>query len=216
MPALPEPITTLIAALARLPGIGPRSAERLALHLVQTDSDSVRRLAESMVQARERIRLCTRCGALTEAPTCELCTDPRRDGTLPRRVDRSPAVPPNDKSPAHTARGPRRFLKVFQEMIELAVRNKIDLSEPGIRDIFSRCGTADLYEKVRRACLADGGRGRAGRTRFSRRAGLRVRASRRVVGVVYLACEQMLSTALAIPGELERRRAEGIAAEIVM
>ncbi len=52
MANLPEPITTLIAALGRLPGIGPRSAERIALHLVQTESDSVQQLARALVQAR--------------------------------------------------------------------------------------------------------------------------------------------------------------------
>ena len=52
----------------------------------------------------------------------------------------------------------RRFLKDFQDVIELVLRNKIDLAEPDIRDIFSRYGTDDLYEKVRRACHTDGGR----------------------------------------------------------
>jgi recombination protein RecR len=52
MSSLPEPLATLVAALNKLPGIGPRSAERLALHLVQTDADAVRRLAAALVEAR--------------------------------------------------------------------------------------------------------------------------------------------------------------------
>ena len=64
--SLPEPISALIAALGKLPGIGPRSAERIALHLVQAEAPAVRQLAETMLNARERIRLCSICGALTE------------------------------------------------------------------------------------------------------------------------------------------------------
>lgn len=79
---LPDPITALIAALNKLPGIGPRSAERIALHIVQVESDSVRQLSNAILQARERIRLCTVCGALTETSPCPTCSDPRRDGSL--------------------------------------------------------------------------------------------------------------------------------------
>jgi recombination protein RecR len=79
---LPEPITTLTEALCRLPGIGPRSAERLALHIVQSDPDVVRRLTQVVSQAREKIRLCSLCGALTEADPCQICSDPRRDGAI--------------------------------------------------------------------------------------------------------------------------------------
>ena len=82
MAALPEPISTLIAALSQLPGIGPRSAERIALHVVQSEAAGTRQLAEALVNARERVRLCETCGALTEKSPCDLCTDPRRDATL--------------------------------------------------------------------------------------------------------------------------------------
>jgi recombination protein RecR len=85
---LPEPITTLSEALCRLPGIGPRSAERLALHLVQADADDVRRLAQTLVQARDKIRACSICGALTEADPCAICQDPRRDASMLCVVER--------------------------------------------------------------------------------------------------------------------------------
>ena len=85
---LPEAITTLSEALCRLPGIGPRSAERLALHLVQSQADEVRRLAQTLVQARERIRVCSVCGGLTEADPCAICQDPRRDASLLCVVER--------------------------------------------------------------------------------------------------------------------------------
>jgi recombination protein RecR len=79
---IPEPITSLVAALNRLPGIGPRSAERIALHLVQSERADAQQLADAIVRARERIQLCTTCGALTEASPCEICSDTRRDGSV--------------------------------------------------------------------------------------------------------------------------------------
>jgi recombination protein RecR len=88
VPALPEPITALIGALSKLPGIGPRSAERIALHLVQAESGAVKHLAESILNARERVRLCEVCGALTEQSPCAICGDPRRDASLVCIVER--------------------------------------------------------------------------------------------------------------------------------
>ena len=82
MPSLPEPIQQLTAALSSLPGIGPRSAERLALHIVQSDAAGVQALAAALTNARERVHACSVCGALTETDPCGFCTDPRRDSHL--------------------------------------------------------------------------------------------------------------------------------------
>ncbi|HTX22231.1 MAG TPA: recombination mediator RecR [Candidatus Aquilonibacter sp.] len=89
MSALPDSITALIAALAKLPGVGPRSAERIALHLVQTDSTAVKQLAETILHAREKIIFCAICGALTEKSPCSICTDTRRDASLVCVVERA-------------------------------------------------------------------------------------------------------------------------------
>ncbi|HEU6447801.1 MAG TPA: recombination mediator RecR [Verrucomicrobiae bacterium] len=89
MAALPESITALIAALAKLPGVGPRSAERIALHLVQAESSVVKNLAETILQAREKIKFCQICGALTEFSPCAICTDSRRDASLVCIVERA-------------------------------------------------------------------------------------------------------------------------------
>jgi recombination protein RecR len=86
---LPASIAALISALNKLPGIGPRSAERIALHLVQTDSAVVKQLAELMLRAREKIQFCTTCGALTEKSPCSICTDARRDSSLICIVERA-------------------------------------------------------------------------------------------------------------------------------
>lgn len=86
---LPDSITTLIAALSKLPGVGPRSAERIALHLVQTESGVVKHLADAIVNARARIQFCTTCGSLTEKSPCPICDDSRRDGSLICVVERA-------------------------------------------------------------------------------------------------------------------------------
>ncbi len=82
MTSLPEPVERLAAALGRLPGLGPRSAERLALHLVQSDASQVRSLAQCLLDARDTIAPCSVCGALTQSQPCALCADPGRDDTL--------------------------------------------------------------------------------------------------------------------------------------
>jgi recombination protein RecR len=95
---LPDSITQLIAALARLPGVGPRSAERIALHLVQTDSAVVKQLADVIVLAREKIQFCTTCGSLTENSPCPICEDSRRDASLVCVVERAVDILSVEKS----------------------------------------------------------------------------------------------------------------------
>ena len=97
---LPDSITTLIAALGKLPGVGPRSAERIALHLVQTESATVKQLAETILIAREKIQFCEICGALTEQSPCPICTDPRRDASLVCLVERAVDILSIEKSGA--------------------------------------------------------------------------------------------------------------------
>ncbi len=98
MASLPESITALIATLGKLPGIGPRSAERLALHLVQSDVADVKQLAQTLVQAREKIRQCKICGSLTEQEICAICSDDRRDGSLICVIERAVDIISLEKS----------------------------------------------------------------------------------------------------------------------
>jgi recombination protein RecR len=79
---LPEALQALIAALGKLPGVGPRSAERIALHIVQSPTELSTNLAEALARARSTIQFCTNCGGLTERQPCAICSDPRRDSTL--------------------------------------------------------------------------------------------------------------------------------------
>lgn len=97
---LPDSITTLVAALAKLPGVGPRSAERMALHIVQADMGAVRNLAGSIILAREKIRFCEICGSLTEVSPCAICNDSRRDAALVCVVERAVDILSVEKSSA--------------------------------------------------------------------------------------------------------------------
>ena len=72
----------LIDALRRLPGVGVKSAQRLAFHLLQHDRDGARRLATALNDAVQRMRHCERCHTFTEGEVCSTCEDPRRDGRL--------------------------------------------------------------------------------------------------------------------------------------
>ena len=71
-------VQELIDELGRLPGIGPKSAQRIAFHIVQTESFDVTRLSEVLAEVRDKVRFCEICGNVTEQPTCLICRDPRR------------------------------------------------------------------------------------------------------------------------------------------
>jgi recombination protein RecR len=71
-------VQELIDELGRLPGIGPKSAQRIAFHILQTESFDVSRLAEVLTEVRDKVRFCTICGNVTESETCSICRDPRR------------------------------------------------------------------------------------------------------------------------------------------
>jgi len=78
----PTPLEELIEALRCLPGVGPKSAQRMAFHLLQRDQPGAQRLGRALEQALSRIKHCERCNNFTEQPMCELCSSPRRDQTL--------------------------------------------------------------------------------------------------------------------------------------
>ena len=78
----PAALDELILALRGLPGVGPRSARRLAFHLLQRDRDAARRLSEGLAQALERVRHCSRCNTLTEHELCDICSDETRNSAL--------------------------------------------------------------------------------------------------------------------------------------
>ena len=78
----PAALDDLIQSLRCLPGVGPKSAQRMAYHLMQRDQAGAEKLAGALTHALGRIRHCGRCNTFTEAETCALCSSPRRDGGL--------------------------------------------------------------------------------------------------------------------------------------
>lgn len=78
----PASLDELIAALRCLPGVGPKSAQRMAYHLLQRDRPGAKRLADALGLALERIRHCEKCNSYSEEAVCALCRSPRRDPTL--------------------------------------------------------------------------------------------------------------------------------------
>jgi recombination protein RecR len=74
------PIQDLVYELNRLPGIGPKSAQRLAFFIVKSAGQDAKRLAEAIVQAKERVRFCRECFGVSEGELCRYCSDPTRDG----------------------------------------------------------------------------------------------------------------------------------------
>jgi recombination protein RecR len=81
-PATAQPVARLINELARLPGIGPKTASRLAYHLLRTSRDEAISLAEAILDVKERVRLCSICFNTTESDPCAICADSSRDRTI--------------------------------------------------------------------------------------------------------------------------------------
>jgi recombination protein RecR len=85
-------IEELVAELAKLPGIGRKTAQRLTFHLLKQPPEAAARLARAIGEARERVRACGTCGSLTDADPCAICADPRRDGAVLCVVEESADV----------------------------------------------------------------------------------------------------------------------------
>ena len=78
----PESVLNLIRHLARLPGIGEKTAERLAIHILKMKRDEAEELARSISALKEKIRICSMCMGMSDGETCNICGDPARDTSL--------------------------------------------------------------------------------------------------------------------------------------
>jgi recombination protein RecR len=97
------PIQRLITELGKLPGIGARTAQRLAFHILRASAEDATSLADSIKEVKERIGLCEVCFNLADAPRCRICEDPRRDATLICVVEEAGDVVPVERT--HEYRG---------------------------------------------------------------------------------------------------------------
>ncbi|MCC3266330.1 recombination mediator RecR [Arthrobacter gengyunqii] len=85
-------VQELIDELGRLPGIGPKSAQRIAFHILEADPEDMRKLASSIVTVKDKVKFCSICGNVTEQETCTICRDSRRDPTMICVVEESKDV----------------------------------------------------------------------------------------------------------------------------
>ena len=100
----PEPVKALVAELKRLPGIGPRSAERIAVWLLQSPKANPAPLAEVLLVAKEAVRPCPVCGFFATEAGCEVCDDPARDDSILCVVEQATDVLPLERSGAFRGR----------------------------------------------------------------------------------------------------------------
>lgn len=77
-----QPVATLTQELAKLPGIGPKTASRLAYHILKTNREDAVALAEAIVEVKDRVSMCPICFNMTEQVPCQICSDPRRESTI--------------------------------------------------------------------------------------------------------------------------------------
>jgi recombination protein RecR len=85
-------VQDLIDELGRLPGVGPKGAQRIAFHILQADPADVRRLAHVLADVKDKVRFCEECGNVTEQAQCQICRDPRRDVSVLCVVEESKDV----------------------------------------------------------------------------------------------------------------------------
>ena len=100
----PGSIKTLIRSLARLPGIGHKTAERLAMHILQQSDEDAHQLARSIVELKKRLRICSRCFALSDDALCRICNDPSRESGLICVVEQPADMASIEKSGAFKGR----------------------------------------------------------------------------------------------------------------
>ena len=91
-------IQNLIDELGRLPGVGPKSAQRIAFHILQTENTDITRLVESIREVKEKVIFCATCGNVAEEEQCRICRDPRRDPTAICVVEESKDVQAIEKT----------------------------------------------------------------------------------------------------------------------
>ena len=134
-------LQNLLDALRRLPGVGARSAQRMAFHLLQHDREGARRIAAALQAADEQVRHCERCHTFTERAVCPICLDPRRDARLLAVVE-SPA----DQA-ALERTGSFRGL-YFVLMGRLSPLDGVGVREIGIAPLLERVDDAALEEVI--------------------------------------------------------------------
>ena len=134
-------IQDLIDELGRLPGIGPKSAQRIAFHIIQSERVDISRLAEVLRTVKEKVKFCTECGNITEDELCRICRDPRRDQTLICVVEESKDVLAIEKT--REFRGKYHVLGGAISPID-----GIGPENLRIRELLTRLGATEIQEVI--------------------------------------------------------------------
>ena len=136
-----QPVQTLIDELGRMPGVGPKSAQRIAFHLLKIPVDDVARLALSITDAKARVRFCTRCWNFAEGELCPICLDDRRDSTVLCVVEESRDIISIEKTGEFTGR----------YHVLLGAMNPLDGVGPEqlkMKELFARIEPEDVQEVI--------------------------------------------------------------------
>ena len=137
----PGPINRLITELSRLPGIGQRSAQRLAFHILRADDEEAAALADAIREVKEKVGLCEVCFNLSEGPRCAICTDERRDRGVSCVVEAPADVIPIERT--HEYRGLYHVLGGALSPID-----GIDPEDLKIEELVTRVGGGEVTEVV--------------------------------------------------------------------
>lgn len=134
-------IQELIDELSRLPGVGPKSAQRIAFHLLQTEDDQAKTLAQVLLEVKERVRFCEICGNVAEDVQCNICRDPRRTKTAICVVEESKDVQAIERT--REFRGTYHVLGGAISPIE-----GIGPDNLRIKELMSRLGNPEIQEII--------------------------------------------------------------------
>jgi recombination protein RecR len=137
----PAPLARLVAELSRLPGIGQRTAQRLAFHLLRGEEGEAEALADAIREVKEKVGLCEVCFNLSEGPRCRICTDASRDSTLICVVEEPADVIPIERT--HEYRGLYHVLGGALSPID-----GIDAEDLKIAELLERVSAGETHEVV--------------------------------------------------------------------
>ncbi|HSH22773.1 MAG TPA: recombination mediator RecR [Acidimicrobiales bacterium] len=135
------PVQDLITELGRLPGVGPKSAQRIAFHLLKLPTEDALRLARAITEMKARVSLCSRCFNVAEGPECELCTDSRRDRRILCVVEEPRDIVAVEKT--HEFQGRYHVLQGAISPIE-----GIGPEQLKVRELLSRLGPEGVTEVI--------------------------------------------------------------------
>lgn len=137
----PEPINRLVAELGKLPGIGQRTAQRLAFHILRSEDGDAAALSDAIREVREKVGLCEVCFNLAEGPRCQVCQDSRRDTSMICVVEQPADVIPIERT--HEYRGLYHVLGGALSPID-----GIDAGDLKIDELVDRAGAEEVSEVV--------------------------------------------------------------------